>query len=233
MEIELILLVIIGLVFLVDFIVKKRKKSFSNVIDNYEGNKRNNSFSFTNRIINFFSKKIYLLISISLISLIIVVQFIKPFTFNESVKMEIKDTGADSLKITLVDYGSSKIIPSKLLNYKFKNLNGKWIELSKVYDGDNKFYVDNMEVGNFIEMIQYDSSKKNVFVYYPFLISKNFKITNFFNEALNEALFTKKDIIKIFISKGSFKNISGNYFVQYYNHLIDIGVPRKTLYEKY
>jgi len=111
MGIEFILLGVIGLVFLIDFIVKKGNKSFSNEIDNYEDDKRNNSFSFTNRIKSFFSKKIYLVISILFISLIIIVQFIKPITFNESVKMEIKDTGADSLKITLVDYGSSKIIP--------------------------------------------------------------------------------------------------------------------------
>tara|TARA_B100000780_G_C20805190_1_gene319840 strand:- start:62 stop:520 length:459 start_codon:yes stop_codon:yes gene_type:complete len=146
-------------------------------------------------------------------------------TFNESIKMEAKDIIADSLKITLVDYGSSKGTPSKLFNYKIKNLDGKWIELINVNEGINKFHIENMDVGNFIELIQYDISKKHLFVYYPFLISKNNKVMNFISESLNVDLFTKKEIMKIYINQKNNVINTTPYLVKLYTHLVEIGVP--------
>jgi hypothetical protein len=184
--------------------------------------KTNNPLSFINRIKSFFSKKINWGILIFLISLIIIIQFIKPISFNESIKMEIKGNLSDSLEITLVDYGSSKLIPSKLLNYRIKNLNGKWIELSKVYDGDNKFHIDNMEMDNFMELMQYDTSKKNVFIYYPYLISKNNKVVNLISECFNENFFVKKNVMKISIKRGDLKNIPVRDFVKWLNKAGDL-----------
>ncbi len=189
--------------------------------------KTKNPFSFINRIKSFFSKKINWGIFIFLISLIILVQFIKPITFNESIKMEIKvERLGESFDIMLVDYGSSRLIPSKLLNYRIKNLNGKWIELSKVYDGNNKFHIDNIELGGFIELIQYDISKKNSFIYYPYLMSKNNKVVNLISEFFNENFFVKRGTMKIYLPEvyGKFYDrFSGNNYLKILNRLRDLG----------
>ena len=206
MLIELVLFGMLGLVFIIDFIMNSRKKSYankpSNDFENDEGFNTKNLFSFINQVKNFFNKKNYLVIFISMISLIIIVQFIKPISFNESIKMEIgSGSQAGSVKIILADYGSSKLIPSKLLNYKIQNLNGKWIELSKVYDGENKFHIDNIEFDKFIKLIQYNFSENNNFINYPYLISKNNDVVNFLIKNFNKNLFAKEHNMKIYFKK--------------------------------
>lgn len=164
MILQVILLAIILSVFFIDNHAAKKNSTDLDVYTNHDIHKKDKKFSI---------KRIKWVVTVVLLSLIFLIQFTKPPILNKTARLEINDFIDNHYNIVLVDYSSSKHIASKLKKYNLQNLNGEWIYLSNVSNGENKFSIDEIHLDRFIQLLQYDKSKDVFFVIYPFRLSQN------------------------------------------------------------
>lgn len=206
MILQIILLAIILSVFFIDNLVAKKSATDLDIYSYDDDYKKDNKFLI---------KKIKWVVVVVLLSLIFLIQFTKPPILDETVQLKINDFIDNHYNIFLVDYSSSEHFPSKLKKYNFQNLNGEWIYLSNVSNGENKFSIDEIHLDKFLQLLQYDKSQDIFYVIYPFKLSQNNVFLRVLKNVFGENIFSSKLYLRIIFRENEhLKGFDGDQYLK-------------------